>query len=437
MLTLNNRRSWAALFVLAAMILSTAALLPGHTALAQGGDEDGDIPVLIEITGTVEVIEDDMIVVDGYIIAPAGAFNPSMLNVGDEVAITGYLLDDDTLQVVSLVVITDDVDQDGVENELDNCPDTYNPDQEDTDGDGVGDACTDGDGDGVTDSEDNCPATYNPDQEDLDEDGVGDLCDEDADGDDVPDTADNCLLLANPDQADEDGDGVGDACEDADGDGTADGLDNCPDVYNPDQADLDEDGVGDLCDEDADGDDVLDTEDNCPAVFNPDQADEDGNGVGDACEEEEPEADSCVDSEHPVAATLAEAFDVDYATIMGWHCEGIGFGNIARALLLAEQSDGMTAEEILMEAENGNGWGAIIRESGVSPSELSLGRIISGRYGAGEESGENNGPGNSGNAPGHNRDSNGSPGNSGSAPGHNRDSNGSPGNSGSAPGHNR
>lgn len=36
---------------------------------------------------------------------------------------------------------------------------------------------TDRDGDGVFDSEDNCPDDYNPDQEDLDEDGLGDICD--------------------------------------------------------------------------------------------------------------------------------------------------------------------------------------------------------------------------------------------------------------------
>ena len=34
-----------------------------------------------------------------------------------------------------------DTDQDGIPDEADNCPDTPNPDQEDADGDGVGDAC--------------------------------------------------------------------------------------------------------------------------------------------------------------------------------------------------------------------------------------------------------------------------------------------------------
>ncbi|MDO5656569.1 MAG: T9SS type A sorting domain-containing protein [Flavobacteriaceae bacterium] len=40
-----------------------------------------------------------------------------------------------------IVNISIDTDADGIENHLDNCPDTYNPDQADWDGDGIGDAC--------------------------------------------------------------------------------------------------------------------------------------------------------------------------------------------------------------------------------------------------------------------------------------------------------
>jgi hypothetical protein len=42
-----------------------------------------------------------------------------------------------------------DRDQDGVPDEEDNCPDVYNPDQTDSDGDGFGDACPPNCGDGV------------------------------------------------------------------------------------------------------------------------------------------------------------------------------------------------------------------------------------------------------------------------------------------------
>ena len=119
-------------------------------------------------------------------------------------------------------------------------------------------ATPDADGDGVDDTADNCPLVANPNQEDADGNGVGDACEHDADGDGWEDSLDNCPAVANAAQTDTDSDGLGDAC------------DNCPAVANSTQADADGDGVGDACD-------------NCPAVANSTQADADGDGVGDAC----------------------------------------------------------------------------------------------------------------------------------------------------------
>lgn len=75
----------------------------------------------------------------------------------------------------------------------------------------------DTDTDGVIDNEDNCPNDYNPDQADANGNGIGDACEAvgapDADGDGRPDTADNCVYVWNVNQADADGDGLGNVCD--------------------------------------------------------------------------------------------------------------------------------------------------------------------------------------------------------------------------------
>jgi len=160
----------------------------------------------------------------------------------------------------------------------DNCPGVPNEDQDDSDGDGVGDAC------------DNCPFEANADQTDADGDLVGDVCD-------------NCPGDSNQNQLDGDSDGIGDACDscpvadsgtDGDFDGIVNECDNCPEAPNPNQLDADGDNVGDICDNcpnsadtsqvDGDGDGIGNACDNCPAVTNADQSNVDFDPFGDACD---------------------------------------------------------------------------------------------------------------------------------------------------------
>ena len=69
-------------------------------------------------------------------------------------------------------------DDDAIIDDMDNCDFVSNPDQQDMDGDGIGDACDDSDSDTIVDLLDNCPNDANTDQSDLDGDGRGDVCDE-------------------------------------------------------------------------------------------------------------------------------------------------------------------------------------------------------------------------------------------------------------------
>ena len=89
--------------------------------------------------------------------------------------------------LVRKYVSTTDGDNDGIPDDLDNCPTVFNPDQTDADGDSDGDVCddcTDTDVDGYgnpgyaanTCPDDNCPTVPNPGQEDTDGDDVGDAC---------------------------------------------------------------------------------------------------------------------------------------------------------------------------------------------------------------------------------------------------------------------
>ena len=169
-----------------------------------------------------------------------------------------------------------DSDSDGVNDLNDNCPNTSNPLQLDSDFDGAGDECDmDDDNDGITDnSGDDCPRggdwNWTSDSTtDFDNDGCKDSGEDlDDDNDGVPDEDDGCLSsyipprnwwTSNPSN-DVDGDGCRDADEDSDDDG--DGFNDAEDDCNKDAGSSTLGSyIGCL---DSDGDGYADLEDSCP-----------------------------------------------------------------------------------------------------------------------------------------------------------------------------
>ena len=244
-----------------------------------------------------------------------------------------------------------DSDGDGVLDVNDNCPTTSNPNQEDFDGDGLGDVCdddVDGDAilnnddecsntpageivntvgcsesqldddlDGVMNDVDNCPNTSNPNQEDFDGDDIGDVCDNDIDGDNILNDDDECPNTPVGEIVN--AAGCSESQLDDDSDGVMNDVDNCPNTSNQNQQDVDGDGIGDVCDDDVDGDTILNdvdecpntsageivnaagcsesqldddsdgvmnNVDNCPNTSNPNQEDLDGDDIGDVCDDD-------------------------------------------------------------------------------------------------------------------------------------------------------
>jgi hypothetical protein len=145
-----------------------------------------------------------------------------------------------------------DADDDGVPDNVDQCPELA----EDKDGFQDADGCPDwdNDDDGVGDTEDRCPNE----KEDIDGFEDADGCpDPDNDNDGIPDTEDACPNDPGPSRPDPKTNG----CPDRDQDGVPDNIDKCPD--QPEDVDGFEDVDG-CPDPDNDKDGVPDANDECP-----------------------------------------------------------------------------------------------------------------------------------------------------------------------------
>lgn len=242
-----------------------------------GGDTDGDT-VCDQLDNCPEVVNALQVDVDADGVGdvcdpfvPVDPTDPPCAGLGGDLDDDDWCAASDNCPSVSNPG-QGDVDDDGVGDACD--PEVC--DGVDNDGDGVSDegfADTDADGrgdcadpcptdpdddvddDGLCGDVDNCPTVAGAHQGDRDGDGIGDLCDvEECDG--ISNDIDSQIDEGMPDA---DADGTCDAidpcplddADDADGDGACGDDDNCPAVANPLQEDSDGDEHGDHCDVDS------------------------------------------------------------------------------------------------------------------------------------------------------------------------------------------
>jgi hypothetical protein len=124
---------------------------------------------------------------------------------------------------------------------------------------------------------------------------------------------------------------------------------------------------------------------------------------------------STVQLTHPVGIAIALYFNIPYTQVMSLHAQGVGFGTIARAYLMALASGGVLSPTQLLEMHQaGVGWGQIKKDYGVPPGGNGLGTIMGNKHTATQpepvapaaqsvkknKGGSTTCPGNSCNAPG-------------------------------------
>ncbi len=251
----------------------------------------------------------------------------------------GAMLD---LNVSYLFIAPDDLDMDGVLNDVDDCSDVAGTSTIDLLG------CPDQDGDGYSDTGDVFPSDASE-WNDTDSDGVGDNGDAfpldatetlDSDGDGVGNNADDFPLDPNED-TDTDGDGVGDNADvfpndpnetmDSDNDGVGDNADMFPNNAF-EYVDSDGDGAGDNGDMfpydanetmDSDGDGVGDNADAFPLDAT-ETKDSDNDGIGDNSDSH-PFTNNFIDSDNDGVVDLMDVFPLDATQWLD--ADGDGYGD--------------------------------------------------------------------------------------------------------------
>lgn len=318
MLYLKRKSPWFAIFSMVLVALLAVPFTPLATSAvhAQDGGDGEDVPVSMTVSGEVQYVGTDFIVVDGFVVYANDIFDIATVNLGDTVTAEGELQEDGTLLATSYVL--DAPAEEGEEGE--------EPEQGDTitiigPVEFVDDEIMVG-GYAIAPS-----GSFNPSS--LEEGDLvvvtGVLLNE------TTVQASSLTLLVSGEEED---------CEE--------GEEDCL----------------------------------------PEEEDDDDGEEGEGCDRED----------HPVTERLVEEYSLDVSVITGWRCDGFGYGEITRAIRLAELS-GDAADDILARRTAGEGWGKILKDYDVSPSELAPGKSQGkGNNGNGNsEDKGNNGKGNKGN----------------------------------------
>ncbi len=85
-------------------------------------------------------------------------------------------------------------------------------------------------------------------------------------------------------------------------------------------------------------------------------------------EGESKEEDTCPeDDPHPIAVSISEKFDVSYAEVVSWYCDGYIFEDILLALQTGKMS-GAEPDELLEQAKTKT-WEEIWKDLGITNSQ--------------------------------------------------------------------
>jgi len=245
---------------------------------AFGVDQDGRVTLFLETHGYLPIapiapFQSGRVAAAQLGLGARYALRDVSLMAGAETALAGGV-GNPPLRVMASVVWAPrehDIDDDGVDDDVDQCREL----PEDRDGYQDGDGCPEGDNDedGVVDDEDQCQGKKEDEDSFQDEDGCPDP---DNDGDRIPDEADGCPDEAGPATADPAQTGC--PVRDTDADGIEGEQDRCPDQPEDKDGHEDTDGCPDP-DNDADG--IPDSADACPMVKGVDSADPREKGCAD------------------------------------------------------------------------------------------------------------------------------------------------------------